>query len=319
MEVPTYDQLIHPLLVILGRHDEPVKARQARTELADHMQLSPEVRAAMLPSGAQSVFDNRTGWAHDRLKRASLSRSARRGFWQLTEDGRSMLARFPDAFPEEVLAEISRVGSASKVPDAVRHAAATVRTEQRTTKSNTTAVPDEVLTKSPRERLEAAHGDLIDQLVDELLEQVRATDPSFFEKLVLDLLHAMGYGVSRQALSQVGQSGDGGIDGIVNLDQLGLQKVYVQAKRWNGGNTVGRPEIQAFYGALAERRATYGVFITTSALSKPAMAAATTLSDTLVLIDGQRLVRLMIDHNVGVSAVSTFSVKRLDSDYFADE
>ncbi len=318
MTVPTYDTLIHPLLRVLAQRDEPIRARDARAELAAELRLPQSVLEELLPSGAQSIFDNRTGWAHDRLKRAGLSTSAKRGYWQLTDEGRRLLARFPDDFPPTLLTEIARPEGTSKVPKGAAGADPTPGPDDEPAAASEVKIEAEAATRSPRERLEAAYQDMQNQLASELLEQVRAVDPNFFEKLVLDLLHAMGYGVTRRDLRQVGQSGDGGIDGIVNLDQLGLQKVYVQAKRWNG-TAVGRPEIQAFYGALAERRATYGIYITTSTFSKPARVAAYSLSDSLVLIDGERLVRLMIDHNVGVSQVEVFKVKRLDSDYFADE
>ena len=172
---------------------------------------------------------------------------------------------------------------------------------------------------SPQERLEEAYLEIHEQLARELLEAVREVSPAFFERLVLRVLHKMGYGVHVNDLKPVGQSGDGGIDGIIHLDPLGLQKVYIQAKRWRAGNTFGRPEIQSFYGALAERRANYGVFITASSFTASATEAARKLSDTIVLVDGDALVRLMISHNVGVSTEQVFEVKKLDSDFFADE
>lgn len=323
VEVPTYDALIHPLLVVLSELREPTKAREVRDLVAERLHVSEEVRAEMLPSGRQGIFDNRVGWAHDRLKRAELSRSAKRGYWQLTEKGVDFAARFPNHLPEEVLAELANVSASSKVPEKVQHAAIKAHGDgpapSSVTESSTPASASEARKMSPRERLEAAYQDLNDQLASELLEQVRVVDPDFFEVLVLDLLHAMGYGVARSDLRQVGRTGDGGIDGIVHLDQLGLQKVYVQAKRWNGGNSVGRSEIQAFYGALAEQRATYGIFITTSSFSRPAELAARSLSDALVLVDGERLVRLMIQHGIGVSPIQEFKVKRIDTDYFSDE
>lgn len=313
MPIPSYDQLIFPLLQELGRNTEPVRSRDVRDALVQRMGVGVEALAELLSSG-QPVFDNRVGWAHDRLKRAGLSTSARRGHWQLTPHGREFLNRNPKGLSVEALKSLTDVAVGSRAsghwPDPQPGGAPPV------TDSGTSEAPE---VNSPQERLEGAFGELQDQLAADLLTQVREVHPVFFEKLVLDLLHAMGYGVSRRDLKQVGQTGDGGIDGIVDLDKLGLQKVYVQAKRWQDGNTVGRPEIQAFYGALAERRATYGVFITASAFSVPAIRAAESLSDTIVLIDGKRLVRLMIEHDIGVSRVLTLTAKRIDSDYFADE
>lgn len=313
MSLPTYDQLIFPLLKELGQRTEPLLAREARDALALELGLAEAALAELLPSG-QRVFDNRVGWAHDRLKRAGLSTSARRGQWQLTSAGREFLRANVKGLSEAMLRGLVGVSADSRASGLREDAPATAALVV-TPSGGSEAAPS----VSPQERMERAFAELQDQLAADLLTQVREVHPTFFEKLVLDLLHAMGYGVSRRDLKQVGQAGDGGIDGIVDLDKLGLQKVYVQAKRWQDGNTVGRPEIQAFYGALAERRATYGVFITASAFSVPAIRAAESLSDTIVLIDGNRLVRLMIEHNVGVSSVLTLTAKRIDSDYFADE
>lgn len=313
MSVPTYDQLIFPLLQELGRNTDPVRSRDVRDALVRRLGVGVDALAELLSSG-QPVFDNRVGWAHDRLKRAGLSTSARRGHWQLTQSGREFLTRNAKGLSADVLKTLTDVSAESRA-SGVSHDAVSGATPT----SLDSGHSDVAAANSPQERLERAFGELEDQLATDLLTQVREVHPVFFEKLVLDLLHAMGYGVSRRDLKQVGQTGDGGIDGIVDLDKLGLQKVYVQAKRWQDGNTVGRPEIQAFYGALAERRATYGVFITASAFSVPAIRAAETLSDTIVLIDGKRLVRLMIEHDVGVSRVLTLTAKRIDSDYFADE
>lgn len=313
MDVPTFDTLIDPLLRVLEQQTGPIRAATARDLVAKRLQVPQEVREQMLPSGKQAIFDNRAGWAHDRLKRAGLSESARRGYWQLTDKGRQFAHRHASGIPEALLTTLAKPNDGSKVPK--KHGA----TAQAAATHPAVSPRSDELTQSPQERLEAAFEEMTQQLASELLEQVQAVDPGFFEALVLDLLHAMGYGVSRGDLRQVGMAGDGGVDGIVNLDKLGLQKVYVQAKRYKTGNGIGGPEIQGFYGALAMRKATYGVFITTSHFTKHAAAAARSLSDTIVLIDGERLVRLMIAHDVGVSPVQVFQVKRLDSDYFADE
>ncbi len=318
MPLPTYDLLIDPLLRILATKSEPARVGEVRDELAAQLGISPAAREIMLPSGRVRMYDNRVGWAHDRLKRAGLSASAKRGHWQITPAGSAFVEAHPLPLSADEITEIARVPQDSRL----------VRPEVPGTDDAhqgegvdraPTGQPDAAGAASPQEVMEAAFAELQDQVAADLLEQVRSVDPMFFERLVLDVLHAMGYGVARDDLRQVGQSGDGGIDGVVNLDKLGLQKVYVQAKRWQDGNSVGRPDIQAFYGALAERRATYGVFITTSGFSRPALGAAKSLSDTIVLVDGEKLVRLMMEYGIGVSTVQVFNVKRLDTDYFADE
>ncbi len=310
MPLPTYDLLMFPLLQLLAEQAEPLRAPDARARLAARLALPSAERALRLPSGKQAVFDNRVGWAHDRLKRAGLSESARRGHWQITEAGRAFLAAHPQGLSDAERAVLAIVNRESPTNDEVHPSDATA------TAAPVVLAPVEA--RSPRERIEEAFAELQDQLAQDLLAQVRAMAPERFETLVLDLLHAMGYGVSRRHLRQVGQSGDGGIDGVVNLDKLGLQKVYVQAKRWGAGNPVGRAEVQAFYGALAERRATYGVFITSSTFTANATRAAEKLSDTIVLLDGEGLVRAMIEHDVGVSTEQLFRLKRIDSDYFGD-
>jgi restriction system protein len=168
---------------------------------------------------------------------------------------------------------------------------------------------------SPEERIDSAISELNDSLSEELLGIVLNSPPEFFERLVLDVLHAMGYGVSRADLDPTGGSGDGGIDGIITLDKLGLEKIYVQAKRWSTG-TVSRPDIQGFFGALAGKRATKGVFITTSAFSAGARDYAAQVSDSLVLVDGQQLTELMMEYGVGVTIQRTVKIGRVDSDYF---
>ncbi len=171
---------------------------------------------------------------------------------------------------------------------------------------------------SPEERIESAHAELKRALASELLTRIHAAPPEFFERLVVELMLKMGYGGSRQdAGKAIGRSGDGGIDGIINEDRLGLDSIYLQAKRWEG--SVGRPEIQKFAGALAEHRAKKGVFITTSTFSKEALASATKHDARIVLIDGEKLATLMIDHGLGVTLEASYDVKRIDSDYFAEE
>jgi restriction system protein len=301
MAIPSYYRFIDPLLRYLARHLDGVSKSEADEAVADLLGLSSDDRTQRLPSGKQLVYKNRMGWAHDRLKRAGLSTSPRFGLWQLTSAGAAFVKKYPKALPE---AEVIRLSNMYKDGEAL--------------KDGGTPLPPATqaasVTLSPSERIEHALAELRESLSRDLLELIGQAPPAFFENLVLDLLHSMGYGTSRDALVQVGGSGDGGIDGIISLDRLGLEKVYVQAKRWK--NTVGRPEIQGFYGALAGRRANKGVFITTSAFSKEAHDFATQV-EKIVLVDGSHLTALMIEHGVGVSH-QQLKLPKLDSDYFED-
>ena len=296
ISLPTYDQFIEPILRVLQQYPEGLRAAEVHDAAADYLQLTQEQRSELLSSG-QAVYKNRCGWAHDRLKRAGLSFSPRRGLWQLTNEGAVYASQHSSAIAE---AEIQRIASSNlDAPIA--------------SKSSKMVATDEIhANASPDDQLEQALQALRQATADELLEMLLAVTPSRFEVIVLDVLHGLGYGISRQDLQRVGGSGDAGIDGVISLDKLGLEKVYVQAKRWQG--TVGRPELQAFYGALAGQKAKRGVFITTSAFTAQALDFAKSV-EGIVLIDGERLVNLMMDTEVGVTS-RTLKVPSLDSDYF---
>lgn len=303
MAVPSYDKFIEPILRFLASRPEGALARDAHEAAAQALQITDADRQELLPSSSSPVYKNRAGWAHDRLKRAGLSSSLRRGFWQLTSDGVAYalahgsplpideVERLAVGFMDVRLRDAPNGGSGSAVEGVI---------------TGSTGV------SSPDDRLADAVAEMRRSVASELLEQLGAVTPSFFETIVLDLLHKMGYGASRTDLQRVGGPGDAGIDGIISLDKLGLEKVYVQAKRWQ--QTVGRPEVQAFYGALAGQRATKGVFITTSSFTSQAIDFARSV-ERVVLVDGARLASLMIDSEVGVS-VRRVSVPKLDSDYF---
>jgi len=293
MAIPTYDQFIEPLLRFLGTRPDGAKTSEVYAALADQVGLTDEERRQPLPSRPEPLYRNRIGWAHDRLKRKKLSQSVQRGTWQLTDTGRKFIAAHPNALGEDEIAEIVKVPP-TKGP---------------------TPPPPPGPTPTPDERIDEAMAELNDSVANELLELISRSSPTFFEHLVLDLLHALGYGITRSDLQQVGGSNDAGIDGIVSLDRLGFEKVYVQAKRWQ--NTVRRPEIQSFYGALAGKRAKKGVFITTSDFSKGAMEYAANVSDGIVLLDGGRLAKLMIEHGVGVTH-RPLKVAQVDGDYFEE-
>lgn len=306
MTVPTYDQFIEPLLRHLAAQPEGVAIVDVYEALANGMKLTPEDRADMLPSGAQAVYKNRIGWAQDRLKRVELSSSPRRGFWKLTTEGLSFAAKNKTLSEEELerLASVARTSRLRPRRDAGIE-----------TPSGPTLPAPASDKSSPEERIESALAELRDSVARDLLENIGRAPPEFFEQLVLDLLHAMGYGTSRSDLQRVGGSGDGGIDGIISLDRLGLEKVYIQAKRWK--NTVGSPEIQGFMGALQLQGASKGVFITTSAFTKDAKHAAVKARGSIVLVDGEQLSSLMMDNGVGVSH-KALRVPKVDSDYFEE-
>lgn len=308
MPVPTYDQFIEPLLRFLATHPEGVAAKLAHEQAANALGLTDEDRQELLPSGAQPIYKNRAGWAHDRLKRAGLSSSPRRGFWRITQDGASFIKEHPAPFPAE-LAEKLAMGyiNVKLKPSAPNQPTSTQPVQPTLAHGNPLASPDDRLGQALEELRQAAES--------ELLELLTSVSPAFFETIVLDLLHRMGYGASRADLQRVGGSGDGGIDGVISLDRLGLEKVYVQAKRWQ--SNVGRPELQAFYGALAGQKAKKGVFITTSGFTTQALDFAKSV-EGIVLIDGTRLASLMIEYELGVTARAV-KIPKIDGDYFDEE
>jgi restriction system protein len=308
MTVPTYDQFIAPLLRHLAARPDGANIAEACEALADGLKLSAEDRAELLPSQAQAVYRNRIGWAHDRLKRAGLSESPRRGVWRLTPEGVAFAAK-NKTLSEEAIGKLASVDRASRL-----RPKRDVSTEAPSSPELSPALAS-ASTASPEERIDAALAELRDSVGRDLLENIGRAPPEFFERLVLDLLHAMGYGTSRSDLQRVGGSGDGGIDGIISLDRLGLEKVYVQAKRWK--NMVGSPEIQGFMGALQLQGASKGVFITTSAFTRDARDAASRARGSIVLVDGGQLSALMMDHGVGVSH-KAIRLPKVDGDYFED-
>lgn len=306
--VPTFDAFIEPLLRVLTSTDEPIRTGDVYEAVADRVGLTEEQRSEVLPSGRQPYYKNRIGWAHDRLKRAGLSDSPRRGFWQATPEGRAFAAKHEIRLPDELVRQMAFRPAKRRLGEDDDDGA--IQADQEV------AIESEAST--PEERLQAAYDEIRQRVAAELLDLILQASPSFFERLVLDLLHAMGYGASKNDIVQTGSSGDGGIDGVISLDRLGLEKVYVQAKRYGADNIVGRPAIQGFFGALAGRRATKGVFITTSRFSKEAREFASTASDGIVLINGKQLADLMIDFGVGVGERQRMTVVEVDSDYFEE-
>ncbi|PSB24020.1 restriction endonuclease [Stenomitos frigidus] len=304
MSLPTYDQFMLPLLK-LAAEDERVHAiATLREQLAHQFGITPEQRAIRLPNGQQSVFDNRIGWANTYLRKAGLLSRPKRGSVQITQRGRDVLAENPTAIDNLYLQRFDefrefRERSATEEP---------LATTPNATPASTT---------TPEETISKAIGILNPELRDELLDKVKQLAPEHFEGLVLRLLHAMGYGGSLKDVEGVPRGPDGGIDGTIKEDKLGLDVIYIQAKRWE--NSIGREKIQAFQGALAGVGARKGVFITTSTYTQQAIAYAAQLRDSkIILIDGQKLTQFMIEHDVGVSIKETFHLKRLDEDFFAD-
>ena len=294
-----------PLLQDLA-HGERT-GRESVDALATHFQLAPEELSIRLPSGGQTKFTNRIAWAKAHLKAAGLVESPRRGVYRATERGRQILASNPpeitlnflDQFPEHLL---FRQGG-QRLPN-------TAPVAQTQTQGVEERTPDDLIEEGSRQLRTA--------LVAELQERIASMPPEGFEQLVVDLLTGMGYGGPQDnAALVVGRGGDEGIDGIIKEDRLGLETIYLQAKRWQ--NTVGRPEIQRFAGALQGQRARKGVFITSSTFSAEARAYAMTIQTTIVLIDGSQLAQLMIDHDVGVTTAKRLDIKRVDSDYFSIE
>ena len=304
MNIPTYSELINPLLQFLASQEQPLRTTEVYDAISEILGFSEVDKREMLPSGTQPVYKNRIGWAHDALKRNGLSSSPRYGRWQITAEGKALLDKHGGILPEEE----SRIISLRN-----RNTPLTELNSHEPIVSGSAEDTEVVDVKSPEEKIDEGLQEITSSVARELHEFVMRGTPEFFEQLVLDLLHAMGYGADRKSLQRVGGSGDGGIDGIISLDRLGLEKVYVQAKRWKG--PVGSPEVQGFVGALQLHGANKGVLITSGSVTKPARDSASRAN--VVLIDGDRLTNLMIDNGVGVSSRSIL-VPRIDSDYFEE-
>lgn len=303
MSIPDFQTLMRPLLEFAsdGRQHS---LREARESLADRFKLTDEEKKALLPSGRQAVLVNRVAWAKVYLQHAGLLETPQRGHFKISDRGRNALQDAPERITIRYL---------ERFPGFV---------EFRSTPRSQKATPIEVIAdeegRTPEETLEAAHLRLRTDLASELLSRVKKCSPQFFEQLVVELLLKMGYGGSREEAGEaVGAAGDEGIDGVINEDRLGLDTIYLQAKRWEG--TVGRPEIQKFVGALHGKRAKKGVFITTGAFSADGVEYVRNIEPKVVLINGQQLAEFMIDFNVGVDSVISYDVKKITSDYFDED
>ena len=304
MTIPTYKDIMLPFLRSLS--DGNVHSlKELYQALADQMQLDEEARSRLLPSGSQSIFYNRVGWARTYLKKALLIGAVASGQFQITDRGQALLRQQPARIDKHVLNQYPEF-RVFKQPSRPK--------EELEINLEEGSEAD----KTPLEMIHTYYQELRDALADEILQKIADQSPAFFEHLVLDLLLKMGYGGSREdAAEVVGKSGDEGIDGIIKEDRLGLDVIYVQAKRWKG--SVGSPEIQGFIGALQLKGAHKGIFIITSTFTAAARSIASRVGNRIVLIDGMQLAQLMIDYGVGVATEITYEIKRIDSDYFVAE
>ena len=305
MAIPDYQTLMLPMLRYAAER-ESATLRDAIEVLSERFELSEDERRELLPSGRQATMANRVGWARTYLTKAGLLHSPKRGVFEITASGRRALSSNPprvdNAFLRQFPEFLEFVGGAggdgcSADPESADAA--------------------DTPPGTPEERIESLYEALRADLARDLLQRILEASPEFFERLIVDLLVRMGYGGTlRDAGQAIGQSGDEGIDGIIKEDRLGLDIVYVQAKRWRPDRVVSRPELQKFAGALQGQRARKGVFITTSVFTKGAREFVQAIESKIVLIDGQLLTQLMLDFGVGVTTVATYDVKQVDSDYF---
>jgi len=300
MPIPDYQAIMLPLLIFAEDRQEH-SLREAESVLAHKFNLTEVEKNELLPSGGERRFYNRVSWARTYLKKAGLLSYPRRGFFSITSRGKKLLLNNPQNINARFLKKYDEFVQFVEI----KNDCASNSKENKT------------ILETPEEILESAHQKFQDNLSEEILETIKKCSPYFFEFLVVDLLVSMGYGGSRKEAGQaVGKSGDEGIDGIIKEDRLGLDVIYIQAKRWD--NIVGRPEIQKFAGALLGQSAKKGIFITTSDFSKGAVDYVTRIDSKIILVNGSRLAELMIEHNVGVTSVAKYEVKKIDSDYFIE-
>jgi restriction system protein len=305
MSVPDYQTLMRPVLEVLVDGGERA-APAIRTMVAERLRLSESDLRDLVPSGQKPLFHDRVSWAISYLKQAGLLERPRRGVYRLSSRGVDVLRTHSGRIDNEVLNQFD------EFREFLRRSGAGG-------KKRPSSKPSRSDTKTPEENLENAYSGVRSAIEAELLQQVKSASPLFFERLVVELLVAMGYGGSLKDAGQaIGRTGDGGIDGIIKEDRLGLDVIHVQAKRWDG-RTVGRPEVQAFAGSLDGVRAKKGILITTSTFSRDAFDYVDRIDKRIILIDGDRLVSLMYDFSVGVTLTATYAVKKVDADFFSDE
>jgi restriction system protein len=303
MAVPDFQSFFKPLLDVAGDGEEH-SLKEARAKIAADFDLSEEDLDELLPSGTQRKFDNRVAWAKSYFVQAKVLESPKRAHFRITDRGRQLLSEGHERIDVKIL---------NQFPEFVEF-----HSPSKQNKTTPKPTSEESTSETPEEILQKAYQSIRNDLAGEIVERIKSNTPSFFEKLVVDLMVAMGYGGSRvDAGKSVGQSGDEGIDGIIKEDRLGLDVIYLQAKRWEG--TVGRPEIQKFVGALHGKRAKKGVFITTGKFSEEAREYVRSIDPKVILLDGKDLAQYMIDFDLGTSKSVTYEIKKIDSDYFTEE
>lgn len=308
MTIPDYQKLMLPVLRLAAEGE--TRVGDIADRIANHFQLTNEERGELLPSGRQRILHNRIHWAKFYLSKAGLIASPSRGRFVATAAGRDVLATSPEKLDVAALMQVPTFRAFYR-NEGIGEGDADLQAE-----------PDVEPTaaETPEEQIEAAYRTMLSSLRADLLERIASNSPAFFEQVIVDLLVAMGYGGShKDAATKLGRSGDGGVDGVINEDRLGLDRVYVQAKRYADGNTVGRPDIQSFVGSLVGLGATKGVFVTTSSFSQQAREFVRHLSQRVILLDGKELAELLIEHNVGVRIGRSVDFKRVDEDFFAEE
>jgi restriction system protein len=301
MPIPSYEEMMQPLLQILKDKKEH-KLSEITERISAEFNLTESEKKELLPSGSEPVVGNRVRWARLYLEKAGLLESTKKGFYKITNKGTKVLQKKPTKLDVQYL---------KRFPDFLVFKEPHQGKETIVEKTQSDSL-------NPMELFENAYQRIRDELSNELLREVKDATPSFLETLVIELLVKMGYGGSRKDAGQaIGRSGDGGIDGIIKEDRLGLDAIYIQAKKWQG--TVSRPEIQKFVGALKGQCANKGIFITTSSFTADAVEYALKIeAPKIVLIDGQKLAELMIEHSIGVSEIASYSIKKIDSDYFSE-
>jgi restriction system protein len=303
--VPDFQTLMLPVLRLAGEREWRIS--DAVDRLADEYHLSEDERAFLLPSGRQTTFANRVAWAKSYLIKAGLVQPTKRAHFCITDLGRSVLSNPPDRITIKYLSQFPSFQEFRRA------------SEQGTVENDSglsEIVPDMSLT--PDETMRSAHLRLEQELADELLVKVRSGTPKFFESLVVRLLFAMGYGGSVTEINKAltGGAGDNGVDGVIDQDVLGLDRIYVQAKRYADGNSVGPSAIRDFFGSLDRFKASKGLFVTASTFTASSRETATMLSKRIVLVDGNQLARLMIRHNVGCRVEETLEIKKIDEEFF---
>lgn len=304
MAIPTYEECMLPLMKIAEDGKEHL-FREATDALINQFNLTEKEKQELLPSGSAFVINNRIGWARTYLTKAGLLLTTKRGYFRISEEGKKLLQKEPTFINSKMLKEYDSFNEFQSIKEAGN--SENNKIEHSIEQSIT-----------PHELLESGYLSIKNQLADELLSTIKNISPSKFEKLVIDLLVKMGYGGSiKEAATVVGKSGDEGIDGIIKEDKLGLDVIYIQAKKWDSV-TIGRPEIQKFAGALLGKKAKKGIFITTSTFTNEAKKYVTDIDAKIILLDGKQLTELMIENNLGVSTQDVYTIKRIDSDYFEE-